>query len=186
MGNHIYGTFGRDFCCRDGHRVMIVGVSPNQWRSIVRAMGIEGAVTSLAADKGLDFSREGDRFKARTALAALIEPWFAQRDFADANKLLDEHNVCWGKYQSVNELVDIDPECSEDNPLFSTVEQPGIGKYLMPGSPLYFGAVSRETVVAAPELGQHTDEILLDTLGLSSGEIGRLHDAGIIAGITNN
>jgi 2-methylfumaryl-CoA isomerase len=30
-------------------------------------------------------------------------------------------------------------------------------------------------------LGEHTDEILLDILGLSSSEIGRLHDDGIVA-----
>ncbi|MEH6556620.1 MAG: CoA transferase [Oceanicoccus sp.] len=185
MGNHIYGTFGRDFGCRDGYRVMIVGVSPNQWQSIVNATGIEAAVTLLAANMGLDFSREGDRFSARKELAELIEPWFAQRNFSEVNQLLDNNNVCWGKYQSINELVDSDPDCSEDNPLFSNVEQPGIGTYLSPGSPLYFGAVSREAAVAAPQLGQHTDEILLDTLGLSSGEVGQLHDAGIVAGLNN-
>ena len=31
-------------------------------------------------------------------------------------------------------------------------------------------------------LGEHTDEILLGDLGLSEGEVGRLHDAGIVAG----
>ena len=35
---------------------------------------------------------------------------------------------------------------------------------------------------SAPRLGQHTDEILAGILGLSSGEIGRYHDAGIVAG----
>jgi len=34
----------------------------------------------------------------------------------------------------------------------------------------------------APLLGQHTDEVLLDVLGLDSGAVGRLHDAGIVAG----
>jgi len=184
MGNHIYGTFGRDFLCRDGHRVMVVGVSPNQWQSIVRATGIEAAVNRLAADRGLDFSREGDRFHARRELAILIEPWFACRDFLDVKPLLDEHKVCWGKYQSMSELVASDSDCSEDNPIFNRVEQPGIGTYLMPGSPLHFGAVTRETVAPAPQLGQHTDEILADTLGLGSGEIARLHDTGIVAGIT--
>ena len=28
VGNHIFGTFGHDFVCADGERVMIVGVSP--------------------------------------------------------------------------------------------------------------------------------------------------------------
>jgi 2-methylfumaryl-CoA isomerase len=34
----------------------------------------------------------------------------------------------------------------------------------------------------APRLGQHTNEILAEIPGLSSGEIGRYHDAGIIPG----
>jgi 2-methylfumaryl-CoA isomerase len=34
----------------------------------------------------------------------------------------------------------------------------------------------------APRLGEHTDEILMEVLGLPSGEVGRLHDAGIVAG----
>jgi 2-methylfumaryl-CoA isomerase len=31
-------------------------------------------------------------------------------------------------------------------------------------------------------LGQHTDEILLEVLGLSSAQVGALHDAGVVAG----
>ena len=29
---------------------------------------------------------------------------------------------------------------------------------------------------------QHTDEVLADVLGMSGTEIGRLHDAGVVAG----
>jgi 2-methylfumaryl-CoA isomerase len=52
----------------------------------------------------------------------------------------------------------------------------------MPGSPLNFDGFERPPVRPAPVLGQHTDEILADVLGLASGEIGRLHDAGVVAG----
>jgi 2-methylfumaryl-CoA isomerase len=52
----------------------------------------------------------------------------------------------------------------------------------MPGSPLGFSALQREPVTRAPMLGEHTDEILLDTLGLGEGEIARLHDDGVVAG----
>ena len=184
IGNHIYGTFGRDFCCSDGKRVMIVGVSPNQWQAIEAATGIAAQAAALAASQGRDFSREGDRYLSREALAALIEPWFAQRSFAEAVTAMEAAGVCWGEYQSVAELVANDPDCSVDNPLFDEVEQPGIGSYLMPGNPLGFGALPREPVVPAPLLGQHTDEILADTLGLSSGEIATLHDRRIVAGST--
>ena len=34
----------------------------------------------------------------------------------------------------------------------------------------------------APRLGAHTDEVLGDVLGLSTAEIGKLHDEGVVAG----
>jgi 2-methylfumaryl-CoA isomerase len=37
--------------------------------------------------------------------------------------------------------------------------------------------------VPAPRLGQHTDEVLGEVLGLSDHEIGLLHDKGIVAGV---
>jgi 2-methylfumaryl-CoA isomerase len=40
----------------------------------------------------------------------------------------------------------------------------------------------RAPVRPAPRLGAPTDEILAAELGLPEGEIGRLHDAGIVAG----
>jgi 2-methylfumaryl-CoA isomerase len=52
----------------------------------------------------------------------------------------------------------------------------------MPGSPLDFGATERVPVRRAPLLGEHTEEILADVLGLGEGEIGRLHDDGVVAG----
>jgi len=52
----------------------------------------------------------------------------------------------------------------------------------MPGSPLRFGACDRAAVRRAPLLGEHTDEILTDVLGLSDAEIGRLYTDGVVAG----
>ena len=61
--------------------------------------------------------------------------------------------------------------------MFSTLEQPGIGSYLVPASPLNFSAAGRLPARRAPLLGEHTEEILADVLGLSEAEIGRLFDA---------
>jgi len=182
IGNHIYGTFGRDFQTRDGNRVMIVGVSPNQWQNIVKLTGQEQTLAQLGESMGLDFNREGDRYSGREAIGKLLEPWFAKRDFAPLTQQLESAGVCWGKYQTVSELVHTDIDCSSNNPLFEHIEQPGVGEYLMPQNPLGFTAADRHPVRPAPRLGQHTDEILAGILGLGSGEIGRYHDAGIIAG----
>jgi 2-methylfumaryl-CoA isomerase len=65
--------------------------------------------------------------------------------------------------------------------MFEELEHPGIGRYLMPGSPLHFHNMERVPVRRAPLLGEHTDETLSEVLGLSDAEIGRLHDAGVVA-----
>ena len=46
--------------------------------------------------------------------------------------------------------------------MFSEVEQPGVGTYLMPGSPLDFTALPRVPVRPAPQLGEHTEEVLAE------------------------
>jgi 2-methylfumaryl-CoA isomerase len=66
--------------------------------------------------------------------------------------------------------------------MFTQLEQPGIGSYLMPATPLDFDRVPRLPAKPAPRLGEHTDQILLDILGLSEAEVGRLHDARVVAG----
>jgi 2-methylfumaryl-CoA isomerase len=132
----------------------------------------------------VDLGKEGDRFAARHMLAALIEPWVSRRTLSEVGEIFDAHDVCWGPYQTFAEMVSTDPRCSTGNPMFAEVDQPGIGSYLMPGSPLDFSAVKRVPVAPAPQLGQHTEEILAGVLGLSGAEIGRLHDEGVISGIS--
>jgi 2-methylfumaryl-CoA isomerase len=182
MGNHLFGTFGHDFQCKDGRRVMIVGVSPNQWKAIVMITQSANQVDSLEQELGLSFRKEGDRFEAREQLRQLFIPWFSQHNYEEVTKAMNEAGVCWGPYQSIQQLVESDIDCSENNPLFDLVEQPGIGPYLMPSQPLNFTALRKLSAKPAPLLGEHTDEILSDLLGLDSSEIGLLHDSGIVAG----
>jgi 2-methylfumaryl-CoA isomerase len=101
---------------------------------------------------------------------------------SEIRKVFNEHRVTWAPYRTVREAIEKDADGSTENPMFSMVDQPGIGSYLMPGSPLDFGAVERLPATRAPLLGEHTDEILLDILGMSEKEVGKLHDAGIVAG----
>ena len=182
VGNHVFGSFGHDFACRCGRRVMIVGVSPKQWQAIVKVTGAGAEVAALEQRLALDFQREGDRFQAREALVRLFEPWFAGRDFETVSGELDAAGVCWGPYQRVAELVAEDPECSTANPLFHRITQPGIGDLLTPSQALRFGGLDSLPPAPAPLLGQHTDEILSAELGLSAAEIGKLHDRSLVAG----
>jgi len=179
-GNYLYGAFGRDFVSKDGVRVMIVGLTPRQWKGIVEAMGIADQVSALEADLGYSLSGEGERFKARHKIAELVEPWFACKAYSEICPLFDEHAVCYGPYRSFREMVEDDDDCSLDNPMMEMVTQPNIGEYLASGSPIRFVGDNLETL-PAPTLGQHTEEILKQELSLSDGQVGRLKAQGIVA-----
>jgi 2-methylfumaryl-CoA isomerase len=178
-GNDLYGAFGRDFVTRDGRRAMVVGLTDAQWKCLASATGIAG---ELERHPGVDVTSEGGRFHARDTIASLLSPWFAARTLAEVAEQFAAHRVTWGPYRTVREALVEDPDCSADNPLFAMVQEAGVGRYLASGSPLAFGASPRHVPTAAPRLGEHTDEILMNLLGLGEAEVGRLHDAGIVAG----
>jgi 2-methylfumaryl-CoA isomerase len=181
-GNYLYGAFGRDFETLDGKRLMVVALTPAQWKSLRKATGLGGEFDALGRRLGLDLERAGGRYRARREIARILDPWFRSRMLTEIRKVFDANRVCWAPYRTIREVVEKDPDCSPANPMFSMVEQPGVGTYLMPGSPIDFGAVPRLEARRAPLLGEHTDEILLGVLGLSEAQVGKLHDERIVAG----
>ncbi len=184
QGNYLYGAFGRDFETLDGKRLMVVGLTRLQWKCLTQATGLGEEFAALGRRLGLDMQDEGDRFRARREIAALLEPWFHARTLAEVRRVFEEHRVTWGPYRTVREAIEQDPDCSTDNPMFGMLDQAGIGSHLVPATPLDFSAAERVPPQPAPRLGEHTDEILLDLLGLSELEVGKLHDAGVVAGPT--
>ncbi|MEM0990402.1 MAG: CoA transferase [Pseudomonadota bacterium] len=181
-GNSLYGAYGQDFVCSDGRRVMVIGLTDRQWRGIVDVTATHAAMDELAKKQSIDLTDEGARYRARSEITAILAPWFAARTVEQIAPLVDRAGVTWSEFRGFRRALDEDPDLSEDNPLFSMLDQPGIGSYLTPGSPLTFGAAVRDTPTPAPILGQHTEEVLADIAGLSSGEISGLFDRGIVAG----
>jgi 2-methylfumaryl-CoA isomerase len=181
-GNYLFGAFGRDFLTREGRRIMIVALTGRQWRSLVEATQLHEAVVSIEKLLGVDLSKEGDRFEAREVIGAALKPWTTARTMDEIRATFDAHGVCWGPYQTFTELVDEDPRCSPANPMFAMVDQPGIGTYLMPGSPVRFEAFDRVAPARAPLLGEHTDEVLTGVLGRDASEVQRLREEGVVSG----
>jgi 2-methylfumaryl-CoA isomerase len=180
-GNYLYGAFGNDFETRDQRRLMVVALTGRQWKALQDATGLHEAFRGIEQATGHDFGTETGRWEGRDFIAALLRPWFAARDLEEIREAFSGTGVSWGPYQTFSQLVREDPRCSTDNAMFAEVEHPGIGTYLMPGSPLWFSGIDRAPVRRAPLLGEHTEEILADVLGLSTAEVGRLHDAGVVA-----
>ena len=184
LGNSLFGAFGRDFLAADGRRLMVVAITPKQWRGIVAALGLTDPVTALEGELGVDFTKdEGARFTHRERLFPYFEAAFAARTSAELAPLLDGQGVTWGPYQSLHEAATTgDPRLFTANPVFQTLENPSGMTYPVSGPAGTLAGEPRGPITPAARLGQHTDEVLAEVLGLSSAQIGRLHDAGTVAG----
>ncbi len=182
FGNYLYGAYGREFETKDDRYLYVVAITKRQWAALLKVTGTRDKMELIEPLLGVDLSKEGDRFKARDAISAVLQPWFAARTLDEIKRAFEGTGVCWGPYQTFIQMVENDPRCSTENPMFAELEQPGIGKYLVPGSPLQFSALERTTPRRAPRLGENTDEVLVELLGMSDGQIGKLHDDGIVAG----
>jgi 2-methylfumaryl-CoA isomerase len=167
IGNHLYGGFGRDFAVSDG-RVMVVALTGRHFTDLCEVTGLAETVAELARLLHADFSVDGDRYRHREALAALLAPWFQARTLADVEKALTGTSVLWAPYKRFSEL-DL-----EGSPLMHEIDQPGVGRLRAPASPLDTG---ERTTAPAPALGEHTDTVLA-SLGMDAAD---LRARGVVA-----
>lgn len=181
MGNDIFGAFGRDFTTKDGKTLMLLAITPRQWSKALEALGIVGDAAALEAELGVSFATdEGLRFTHRARLYPLFERAFADRTAADLAPAFDAGGVTWGAYQPLEAALD-DPRLFKANPVFEAIAHPSGLTYPAPGAMATIPQDVRGDVRPAPKLGQHTDEVLAEVLGLSGAEIARLHDDGTVA-----
>jgi 2-methylfumaryl-CoA isomerase len=183
FGNALYGAFGRDFMTADGRRVMVVAITPRQWKGLVATLDIAAAVSALEAELKISFATdEGARFIHRERLFPIFEKAFARRDLAELAAAMDADGVTWAPYQTLYEAATQDPRLFTQNPIFEATANPSGETYPAAGSAATLAGTVRGHVMPAPRLGQHTDEVLATVLGLGEAHIARLHDAGVVAG----
>ncbi|MFI5000737.1 MAG: CoA transferase, partial [Reyranellales bacterium] len=181
FGNEIFGTFGREFRTKDGRFVMICIFSDRHVDALATAGGFKTAFARIEKEESVDLKTDAGRWLARQRLCAIIEPWVASHSASDVGAALKKAGALWAPYQTFRELL-ADKDALIDNPMFTILDQPGIGRYPVAASPLQFGAVPRQPPKLAPALGQHTDEILSGILGLPAHAIAKLHDEKIVGG----
>ena len=180
-GNDVFGSFGRDFVTADGKRLMIMALTPGQWSGLVEVLGIDVEVTAIELERNVSFARdEGSRFEHRDVLNPLVAGRVAKRQSSELMQSFDQHKVCWGPYQTMREAAD-DAGLIRDNPVFTVAANPSGISYPIPGAPATLPSAKRQPSQPAPHLGANTEEVLAGLLGLSSAEIGKLIDQGVVA-----
>lgn len=180
LGNAIWGAFGRDFRSRDGTRFMVAALTAKQWDGLVAAFGLAKGIAALEAELGVRFA-EGDapRFAHRQRLFALFEEAAAARDWSALDARLAAEACTYERYRTMHEAAQ-DPVLVGENPLFGpSPANPSGFAYPATRSFANIPGADRADPRPAPYLGEHTEEVLADRLGLSSGQIAALVDRGV-------
>ena len=95
-GNQLYGAFGKDFKTADGKRMMIMAITPRQWRGLLSVLEIEQQVSDVETARGVTFAKdEGVRYEHGDALYPLIESRVCLRHAAELQSALDADGGCW-------------------------------------------------------------------------------------------
>ena len=174
IGNHLYGGLARDFRTADGERVMVVVLTRRHLADLGVVTGLAGTFGELERLLGADFGDDGDRYRHRQVITALLEPWFAGRTLAEVEQGLASTSVLWSRYRRFTDLA------LAGNPLLAEIDQPGVGTLLAPGSPLAMDGATGPR--PAPALGADTGAVLTGLLDLSAADVQALAERGIAGG----
>lgn len=178
IGNAVYGTYGQNFTSSDGVAFMVVALTGRHFRDLNTLTETTEAVAALAESLGADLSDEGERYRHRDALSALYAEWFSTHTGAEIAAALSATSVLWERYHSFAETAS-DPRVT-DNPLFTELDQPRVGRHHAAGMPVSIDGVYPKAV-PAPALGDDTDAVLADWLSLDSAQIDELRGSGTVA-----
>ncbi len=141
------------------------------WQRLLKVIGRE----DLADDPR--FASPQARIKHVKEVDALLSVWCQKHTKIEAMETLQRAGVPAGAVLGMQELTD-DPHLRKRG-MFATVEHPVRGPITMPGWPVKLSE-SEVPVRSAPLLGQHTEEVLAEWLGLSPKEVTELQNASSV------
>jgi crotonobetainyl-CoA:carnitine CoA-transferase CaiB-like acyl-CoA transferase len=158
--------------CGDGRWVYFVMIqSDRHWPDFCKALG------KLDWQNDPRFKDSVARAQNCAALTAEIDGAVATRTSDEWGPIFDRYNLIWAPVRTDAEVLD-DPQ-AEAIGAFAAVDHPNIPGCRVVNSPVEFGGAESRAHRAAPELGQHTEEVALET-GLTWEEIARLKASGAI------
>lgn len=163
------------FATSDGHIVLAVG-NDGQFARFCEVAGLE----HLVADDR--FATNPQRVTNRSQLVPIIQQCMGERSRDDWLESLEARGVPCGPINDIAQLFD-DPQARARGLRVEIPESDDPrGEMTIPGvaSPMRFSQTPVAYDLPPPRLGQHTDDVLRDDLGMSEAEIARVRASGVI------
>lgn len=160
--------------CEDGRWMQLMHLqSDRYWRPLATVVGVPELI-----DDPRFSSMEARRDNA-TELVEILDKVIAGKTFDEWDKTFREAgDFIYAKVQTINEL-EHDPQVVANN-YISTFDHPELGPTKMCSHPIIYHETPAGIWREAPELGQHTEEILIEDLGYRWEDITGLQEAGAI------
>jgi crotonobetainyl-CoA:carnitine CoA-transferase CaiB-like acyl-CoA transferase len=156
----------------DGY-VAIFTASERHWHSIAKLLGREDLLENP------DFATTPSRAARVEEIDAMVEAWTRPRGKDEVLAALTEAHVPCAPVRTTREVVH-DPHLAARG-VWVDVEHPRRGKTKVPISPIRLhGSDPAKVARVAPLLGQDTDRVLGELLGLDADALAALHSAGVI------
>ncbi|MCS0543186.1 CoA transferase, partial [Aeromonas veronii] len=147
-------------------------VADRQWQSLLKVMNRQDLLDDTRFQTNVDRS-------AHTLLVdEIVTSWTFNKKKLDISDVLIEANVPHAPVLSIDEVAD-DPHLKYRK-MIREIEHPVAGRIKVPGSPIRLSDSPLEEVVAAPLIGEHTEEVLHEMLGLTEEQIRLLNQKNII------
>jgi crotonobetainyl-CoA:carnitine CoA-transferase CaiB-like acyl-CoA transferase len=144
----------RTFKCRDGQWIFIAGANDRFWQRLAPALGL----ADLATDPR--FAKNIERVKNRRELEAALEAAIGKHDREPLLAVLEDAGVPATPVNSVKQVME-DAQTAARS-MIERVVHPRLGEIPVVGTPIKFSRMRAGVRRAAPQQGQHTDEILAE------------------------
>jgi crotonobetainyl-CoA:carnitine CoA-transferase CaiB-like acyl-CoA transferase len=123
------------------------------------------------------FDDAGKRYRNMDTLVTLIDEILLTKSRDEWGEIFDAAKLVWGPVLTLDEVAN-DPQAQAID-MFPEIEHPTLGAYRSVRAPMRFRDAEVRPRGPAPEVGQHTGELLSD-LGLDADQIADLLSQGVI------
>lgn len=153
--------------------LLVMPDSQANWAKLCNALDRPDLITDAR------FAEFEERRSREPEVISVLDGIFAQKSMTEWTPILESHNVI---FAPVREMLDAisDPQV-ELNDMLRTIQHPEHGPYKVLNTPVHLEDTDIGPKGPSPELGQHTEEVLLE-MGYSWEDITRLQDSGAITG----